>query len=528
MLHDLFKRLGDLVYGAAPAAPTALEPLEQRAMLAGDLAITVGTPTLQFTPSIQNDRIQVPITITNIGDRVIKSPFRVILSLSTDATVGNDYSYTETTIERWVRAGEVLTPNLLAAMPFDLVGRLGNPALAQGNYRIRAQIAYLNGASDENAANNNVFSASTVPLSYTFGGDTRGNRRRTVTAFVDNFQQLKFEINGPGTGTASISNGVVSLSLTGTTTSSSLWIKPSTTLVAANLGAITVTGSLKELRAPSISMNGNLSVSGDLRRVTLGSINNSAWTIGGTQSTSGTITSVVNTSLDSRGSIGTLTVGSWTTSDSGSDAVIATGVKSFKVNGTFSPDMRISGSVETASIAGTVSGRWDVGTKVTSFDADATTDNFALNASTEISRVTLRGDLLGSISSRTIGTVTIEGAMTGAAILAGSDLGSDTQVGGTGDAADTFSAGLLTSVFVRRGATSSLVACSLNPVDSQFINSDDRFASADSRINSIRILGATFATNFAAKTFGRSMELTKVRVNPATDARFRSDFPVSG
>lgn len=527
MLHHLIERLGRLVCGERLGIPAAMESLESREQLAGDLAVTVGTPTLVFNSVQQNDLIKIPVTITNLGDRVVKAPFRMIVSLSSDTTVGNDYIYFQKVFENWIAAGRSFTPDLTAAVPYDPIGISGQPALPPGAYHVRVQLFYTDGSSDTNTNNNNVFSDGTVSIAYNFGGDTRRNQRRTLTIFTSSLQQMKFEINGPGTGVVTFADGNTSVTLNGTTSASSLWIKPTNKFVAATLSSITVNGTLQELRAPSIVLNGNLTVSGDLRRISLGSISGSSWTIGGSLSTSGTIGQVTNTSLDSGGAISSLTVSSWTTTDSGTDAIIADSIGTLKVNGDFSPTVSLTGGAKSVSITGAAEGPWDAGGTIGSFAAASTGDDFALNSAISIGTFKLTGSMGGLIAAPTIGSVTINGSLNSAAILAGTDLGSDSAVGGTGTAADLFSAGSLGSLHVRGAATNSLIACSLNPIDGQYFNSDDRFASASSRIGSIRIGGATFTTNFAAKQFDRYAQITRIKVSTATDARFRSDFALS-
>lgn len=524
MLHHLIERLGELVCGERTACPRVLEALEAREQLVGDLAVTVGTPTLVFNALQQNDLIKIPVTITNVGDRAVKAPFRLFVSLSSDTTVGSDYTYLQKSFNRWIPAGKTFVPDLTAAMPFDPVGVNGNPALPPGNYHVRVQLIYADGSTDPNSSNNNTFTAGTVPLAFNFGGDTRRNQRRTVSMFTSASQIVKFEINGPGTGTVSFVNGNASVTLNGTTSASSLWLKPANKFAAATLSSITVNGSLKELRAPSITLIGNLTVSGNLRHISLAAISGSSWTIDGTLSTSGSIGVVENTSLDSDGSIGTLTVGSWTTSDSGNDAIIADSIKILKVTGEFTPTVSLLEGAQSVSIGGAVNGAWDAGGAIGTFAAGSSADSFSLNSAVSIGTFSLKGSMGGSISAPTIGAVTITGSMNSAAILAGTDLGSDAAVGGTGTAADIYSAGSLKSLQVRGAATNSLIACSLNPVDTQFFNSDDRFASANSRIGSIRIGGATFETNFAARQFDRFVNITRIKVSTATDSRFRADF----
>ena len=523
--NHLFQRLNPL----AGCHPETLESLESRMQLAADLEVTVGTPTLRFSPAVQNDLIKIPVTIKNVGDETMTARFRVFLFLSSDRAVGSDYVYKS--IDRFnpIRAGESFTPDATEAMPHDPLGIVNGIALPAGQYFIRASISFLGGASDANSANNNAFSTASVGLNYAIGGGTGKTKQRTVTIPTNSFQTLKFEILGPGDGVVTSTgtglNGTLSVSATGTTRSSSLLIRTGEKFLPGSVSSISVTGSLNRLQIPEIDVTGDISISGGLRYIGARSITGSTWSIGGAESLTAQLGPVVNTSLSSTGDIGNMTVPSWTTTDGSTDALVARSIRRLDVDGTFSPRIRASAGVNTIVIGGSANALMDVTGSVSRFAAGSTGSSFVLNATRSIGTVEIKGSMQGRIAAPTITSVLVQGSMSGASIFAGTSLGSNGDIGGTGAAADVFSAGSLGTLTVRGSATNSLVTCSLDHVDGQYFNTDDRFRSTSSRIGRIRIAGATFNTNFAAVSFASSHWINGVTVIPGADARFRSDFP---
>jgi hypothetical protein len=107
-----------------------------------------------------------------------------------------------------------------------------------------------------------------------------------------------------------------------------------------------------------------------------------------------------------------------------------------------------------------------------------------------------------------------------ARILSGVNLGSDIQLGGSGLAQDTYSAGSIKGLYVTKTITSSFVGAGVNPVDNTFGNNDDVRASgggADS-ILQIHAHSVDQATKFEAGLFGKVL-IPKL-VKSASDARF--------
>ena len=525
MLKELLESINPL----AGALPGAMESLEARVQPAGDLAVTLGTPTLKFSHLIQNDQIRVPVTITNVGDQTVNARFRLTMFLSSDRTVGADYVYTSIDRLHPIRAGQAFSPDVTAAMPHDPLGIKGATALPAGQYFIRAFISFFDGASDANAANNNAFTTGSVGLNYTIGEGSNKMKQRTVTIPTGPFQELKFEILGPGNGVVTSSGtgafGTVSVSTTGTTRASSLLIRTGQKLLPGSVANITVNGSLQRLQVPEIDVSGNIAISGGLRFIDAGAITGSTWSIGGAEALDAKIGALVNTSLSSTGDIANMVVGSWITNDGSTDALVARSIRRLVVDGDFSPRIRTSAGAGFITIGGSANSFMDVTGSVSAFTAGSTGSSFVLNATGDIGTVEIKGAMQGRIAARNITSVSVLGSMSGASIFAGTSLGSNGDIGGTGSAADTFAAGSLGTLLVRGSATNSLITCSLDHVDGTYLNADDRFRSASSRIGRIRIGGATFNTSFAAVNFGPSHWINGLTILPGADARLRSDFP---
>ncbi len=523
----MFERIRNVLLGTAGKLPAAMEPLEAREQLAGDLQVTVGTPTLRFDQSLHADRLAVAVTIKNIGDATIRAPFFLSVSLSSDTTVGNDYVILEKTSGKWMRRNESFVVTVFQVLPFDPIGFAGQPRLAEGTYHVRASLTYTDGSSDTSTSNNTAFSAGTIPLSYSFSGANNERYKRSLTMFVSQVQQLTFDLDGPGQGRVVInSSGGLDVTVSNTTASTKMSVKPTVKSIASSLASLTVHGPLRELDAARVSVNGNLTFDSDARTIKIAALTGSTWTIGGDLPTAITLGAVTNSSLDSSAPISSLTASSWVNTDSSTDAIVTPQATSILINGDFAPNLLISGNLGTFKNTGAVSGKWDVSGSIKSIAAGSVASTAALNSSESIASIGISGDHAGIISSPVINSVTILGSMSGGSILAGTDLGSDGSFGGTGAAADRFVAGSLLSLRIRGGMSNSLVTCSLNPKDGQFLNSDDVFASALSRIGTIRIDGTTSNSSFFAKVFSGDVFITGIHVNTGSDQRFHSNNAV--
>lgn len=478
-----------------------VEALEPRAMLAADLAVTVGEVDSVFSKRLKTDEVVAQVTITNTGDETFRGRFNLDLFLSRDEQVGNDYQYNSRTFNLVLAPGQSIRPNLNTRMPYDLFGLNNGGRLNSGDYHVRASMVFLSGTADDSATNNTAISSDTLPLAYTFGtSDPRGKNPKVLTMLSPNLTTVTFTIRGPGTGVILTENQQMVLRLDGTTTKTTF----STTVVQgtadapnAELNGVEIEGSLGTFAGKRVDVIGNFSVGGSLLNIQLATLANSAWSIQGDLPLSGTVQTIINASLDSTPGIKNLTVGSWINTDSSSDIIVTPYINHLTVQGDFAPALGITGAGLGAStpainrliVKGTPTGRWDVTGNVNSIQLSQTDDSFSLNVNGDVKSLTVSNTLRGIIAGLNFTSISA-GSIVNGSILAGTYLGSDSNIGGTGTAEDTFTRGLINVLKVRGSVSdSTLIAAGLDPVDDRFIDGNDLHASKDALISQLRISG---------------------------------------
>jgi hypothetical protein len=111
--------------------------------------------------------------------------------------------------------------------------------------------------------------------------------------------------------------------------------------------------------------------------------------------------------------------------------------------------------------------------------------------------------------------------MTNARVLAGADLGTNGDFGGTGADADTFTARTLGVVKVAGSITGSIVSAGINPNDGTLGNGNDTVLPGSSaRVITARG-GADPTSRFAAASFGR-VRLPRPIKDLSEDNRFQT------
>ena len=496
------------------------ESLEPRSMLAADLAVSVGEVDSPYSRKFRSQEVDAPITITNVGDETFRGRFEVNLFLSRDDQVGNDYQINSRTFNLVLAPGQTIRPNLNTRMPYDLFGINGGGRLNAGDYQVRASIVFLNGAIDGSTENNTAFSSDTLPLTYIFGGPSSQNSNRNVlTVLTPNLTTVTFELRGPGIGQILTENQRMIMRLDGTTTKSRL-----TTIVrpgAANaltleLDGVQINGSLGNFGGSRVDVIGNFAVTGSLLNIQLSTLANSAWSIEGDLPLSGTIQTIINASLDSTPYIKNLVVGSWTNTDQSSDIIVAPSIDRLTVRGDFAPALGITGAglglntpaINRLRVNGVPTGRWDVTGNVNAITLSQTADSFSLNVNGDVKNLTVSNTLRGIIAGLNFTSISA-GSIVNGSILAGTYLGSDSNIGGTGIAADTFTRGLINVLKVRGNVSAStLIAAGLDPVNDRFIDGDDVHASKDALIAQLNISGdlsqsSRVSAPFILKAFSR-------------------------
>ena len=136
-----------------------------------------------------------------------------------------------------------------------------------------------------------------------------------IASYTDSAGKLvELTLTGPGTGQAIFVNSAADpseIALDNTTGGSSFTIKG----LGATIADVQVTGSLFAITGKSVTLSGNLTVSGSLAKLSLGNVTGGASggtiSIGAGGPTSITLGLVSNESLTTAGAIAVLTVGDW-------------------------------------------------------------------------------------------------------------------------------------------------------------------------------------------------------------------------
>ncbi|MDB5296009.1 MAG: conserved repeat domain protein [Phycisphaerales bacterium] len=133
------------------------------------------------------------------------------------------------------------------------------------------------------------------------------------------------------------------------------------------------------------------------------------------------------------------------------------------------------------------------------------------------------GSLTGTLAvAGDVASLAIAGNVSGAFVLAGTSLGTDGRVGGTGTAADAYAAARILKVAIGGSAASTVVRAGVDPVNGTFDDSDDRAvggpASVIAAVSVKRGLDAT--SQFVAGAFGATAKIPQ-KVVPVLDPHFR-------
>jgi hypothetical protein len=266
----------------SPSPISACEPLEPRAMLAGDLAVTGITASVIFSSQLQQRLVASTVTVQNIGDETVRGTPVVDFFLSADETVGNtDFLLTTKAIPTIMAVGRSIKVSMKELIPHDLLGLLQpGVTLPSGEYRLIGRLRISGGAADEFASNNSAVADGTVPVTYEFGEVDR-HKTLMLRMFVTPTQFATIRLWGGGQGEIVADGTSLSLRLTGTTTRSKLNIETPNRFISSSFAGITVEGPIGHISAPFTDINGDINIEGALGTLNIRSINGSAWTIGG-------------------------------------------------------------------------------------------------------------------------------------------------------------------------------------------------------------------------------------------------------
>ena len=340
---------------------------------------------------------------------------------------------------------------------------------------------------------------------------------------------VKISLSGNG---AMVLNGA-DLAITGADQGTKLTISNKGGDGRTTLGSITVSGAIKSISAKTTDFTGDISILGSVRTLELGDFlagNEHQLTVGGTANASAanfTFGRVVDLSIDSNTPIGSLTVTDWDDTN-GDDLIETPELKKVKSKEDFAPsgiiisDEEGEGYLGKMTVENLLGGTWYVDGDSAGIDTGSTAPTFKMNVLGKMSGLKVDTDFSGILAAYNIGSVDISGNVVNALILAGADLGTDMELGGSGDEADLFFSGDFSKLSVKGGITTSTFGAGLDPFNGVIGDGDDFVVGkTNSSFGSINVRGlADGQTRFAAGKFSGKPKIGGTSLDPNGDPRF--------
>jgi len=515
----------------APAAAFGAETLEPRQMLAADLAVSFQEFTLPAT-LVPGDRFVAGIFIDNNGPMAANGLVSINFFLSADV----NFDAGDTNIGSFPAQ-----PIFLDSEGENSFGDFADqvyipPTAVAGNYFLLVRITPNAQVNDTNQSNNVAATENFHPLEIRFGAIPG----RTSTAILEQLDPegtvVQFQLFDGGSGTiVRGKDGSFDVNVTGSGANSRLGIATSGGDGIVDIDDITVAGSIASITAASARLRGDVAVSGTLGSLTLGDVGRTTGLatisigLSGVQ-TAITLGTVSNATITTPGALESLEVESWTdTPASSTDLISAQWITTLTSEGNFGASLLLSGhsggaTLGTADIGGSLTGgSWLINGRGGSVEAFTTTVQWSASFALLLTSFTTERTFRGTLAAKTIQSVVIGLDLAGARILAGAYLGSDARLGGTGEAADTFSFGNINMLTVAGKVKNTIVGAGLDPVNGVLNDGDDRIRNPfKSKMGDVTI-GSTMApaARIVSGRFIGDVFVNGVQRDPATDARFR-------
>lgn len=506
-------------------APAQLEPLDQRAMLAADLAVAMVDNVPAFI--VPGDKLTFAATVSNQGDTAMSGPVTVnFIAPSTGAT---DPLGTAVSVTKNLKLKPGQTVVLKAKWTVT-------DAAVPGTFDYGASISSTAGTGS--TENDTSMVAGGFDLKYLFG--SYGNRQNvTLSTTDDDGTIITYSIKGPGYGEfrpAEFEGDRAGLDLIGTTTASvfTMALKGGDRL--ANIdNDMNIAGSLKSFAAKGVSFTGSLIVGGSMLDFTAADLTDMDMTIAGTGAAMKfKAGSIANLRLDSATPFASMdfTAWEWLTDEANTDLELtelstlkAPWIGKLTTRGEFSAISSISGvnapavSVAAMKIGGAFSGQMAVVGNVGTFVAGSM-DSGMLVTSGSVASINTARAIDASVWARSItkldaGTITSMDVATGSTFDA---TALEALADGNG-AVITWGAGSIGSITVKGNIAQGRFACGVNPVNGIVLDEDDLNAGAG-LITKIAIGGSASDLIIAATTLPTIAKIGGASVRTASDSRF--------
>lgn len=239
------------------------------------------------------------------------------------------------------------------------------------------------------------------------------NRNIRLTYVDGSGNAVTVRLVGAGSGTLYLpasGEGDGRIVLSGTNSKSSLLLSSNE---AGRVGDISVEGSIKLVRATNTELVGDLSITGKVATLTLADASGGNTITLGSTSRAGvkiSLGTVSDLNLEISGNIASLRASQWLDTDGIADMIEAGLLRQLYVYGDFGADLS-SRTLGSTTISGLVSGQWDITGNSGKIIAGSTSTSFQGNVTGQMKSFTVRSDFSGSLTARTMGKVTVGGTM---------------------------------------------------------------------------------------------------------------------
>ncbi|MBC7726372.1 MAG: LEPR-XLL domain-containing protein, partial [Microbacteriaceae bacterium] len=335
-------------------------------------------------------------------------------------------------------------------------------------------------------------------------------------------------LTGPGSVELLAQGAGYALSVTGSTAASSLLLTATGGDGRVRLTDIQVASPLGEANLAAADFSGSADFGG-VAKLSLGDISGASITNGMAGEASFNAKHVSDLRLTAPAAKLTVNVTDWTATvlgaSPGASLLSGGALASLVTSGAFNADLRLSGIGFTGNILSNVAiggalsgGQWFITGRANSVQADSVSGAWRGQFTGVLTQLGTRGDLSGFIAAGGIQQLIVGGSLRGATILVGARLGSDSQLGGNGSAADQFGPGTLARLRVTGDVVDSRIAVAIDPVNGILFDGNDiTVGTAANKVQELVVGGQLLGSSLiVAPGFPASVRVNGAAVDPAT------------
>lgn len=516
--------------GGGSEANTNLSP--------SDIQLTLGRVQTVTDKFYRAPAVLVDASLKNVGSTVFTGSGTVRFYLSNDSIVdGADTVIGDVRYEAGrITKNQTKKVTLRTLLPQWVDPAPGQTAVDPGTYTVVARFIPDDASSETAGTNNEAAASGAVTVSNQFGFLTGARKGTTLVQVLSDGSTIEIGLSRFSQGSISSQGGRIVLDISGSDPKSALVI--TAVKGTPTINEINVSGSLARITLKGTGFRGDLTINGTVGEIVLPTVTNSTIIINNF-STLNLLSAgqMINTSIVVSGDVKVMSVESWTDTDNNVDLLQARTIARLKVG---SSGLGVNVTLTGNGINSTAGTQWEFNGPLTGGKWDITGQMSSIRVNkggvSDQWRARFLGDVLtyevrnagfaGTMSARNFNIVRVDRDVVNAKILAGTNLGKDARLGGTGDDADGFFDGTLNTVDFRANVINSTIATSVDPVNGVYNDADDVFV-ADARglIRSITVGRGITNSFFISKTLPTTAKVAGQTVNTATNAAFVGVLP---